>query len=114
MGKIVRLTESDLVRIVKRVINESLKGNDAILKTLDLNGKKYQVRYYPGNDSIAFADAMNPGENIKDGKLIDMLNAKAGFSRVAGIQAGTGMADRKYVLKHCANFGDDICSKLNF
>ena len=37
MKKVIRLTESDLTRIVKRVINESSK------KEIDVNGKKCET-----------------------------------------------------------------------
>ena len=46
MGKIVRLTESDLVRIVKRVINEGTASGP-----FTVNGKKYNLIVY-GKDNI--------------------------------------------------------------
>lgn len=45
MAKIVRLTENDLMRIVKRVINE--QGGDNDFETFDENGKQYLVPNKP-------------------------------------------------------------------
>jgi hypothetical protein len=67
MGKIVRLTESDLVKLIKRVINESsestsggscdwskitsgLRGNQVILK--DLNDKMVTFDHIKGIEGI--------------------------------------------------------------
>ncbi len=113
MGKIVRLTESDLIRIVKRVINESMINESTIMAPLTVNGKKYELRYYPGDDSVAYADQSNPGTGIVDRKLIDALNRAAGFPLSGGIPPATGSSNKGYILQHCSNYSNAVCAKLN-
>ena len=71
MGKIVRLTESDLVRIVKRVINEGTSSGPYVV-----NGKKYNIMVY-GDGSIAYDDGM--GRGVRDQALIQKLNKLSGL-----------------------------------
>ena len=113
MSKIVRLTESDLVRIVKRVINESMINESTIMGPLTLNGKNYELRYYPGNDEVAYADTANTGTGIVDRALIAKLNKLAGFPLQGGIPVSTGSSSKGYILQHCSNFNNAVCQKLN-
>jgi hypothetical protein len=113
MGKIVRLTESDLVRIVKKVINESMINEATIMAPLMVGGKKYELRYFPGNDEVAYADQSNPGTGIVDRKLIDALNKAAGFPMGRGIPSATGSSTKGYILQHCSSYSDAVCAKLN-
>jgi hypothetical protein len=71
MGKIVRLTESDLVRIVKRVINEGTASGP-----FTVNGKKYDLIVY-GNQTIGYDDGM--GRGATDPYLIQKLNKLSGM-----------------------------------
>jgi len=52
MKKIVKLTESDLVRIVKRVISEQ---DGDVGKVKDLGNNKYEVRSFGESPDTAFA-----------------------------------------------------------
>ena len=113
MSKIVRLTESDLVRIVKRVINESMINESTVMAPLTLNGKNYELRYYPGNDAVAYADTANPGTGIVDKALIAALNKVAKFPLQGGIPTSTGFVNKGYILQHCSNYSNAICAKLN-
>jgi hypothetical protein len=107
MSKIVRLTESDSVRIVKRVINE---GATSVLKSpLNVNGKTYQVQKF-GNDTVGFVDMKSPGTGITDAKLVQALNKLAGFAFEA-IPSSTGSASVSYIKQHCQKFGD-LCTKM--
>jgi len=73
MGKIVRLTESDLVRIVKRVINEAAAGPYTV------GGKKYTlIQYQDDNKRIGYNDE-SMGTLVTDPKIIATLNAQSGF-----------------------------------
>ena len=71
MGKIVRLTESDLVRIVKRVINEGTASGP-----FTVNGKKYNLIVY-GNGTVAYDDGM--GRGVDSPALIEKLNKLSGM-----------------------------------
>ena len=79
MKKVIRLTESDLVRIVKRVIKEQTSSKEDLLKNCK-NGncvdlfykvmsnfgwdKQYELRYY-GEDKVnTFAGKNSKGERI--------------------------------------------------
>jgi hypothetical protein len=107
MGKIVRLTESDLVRIVKRVINEGTSST--LMSPLNVGGKIYQLQLF-GNDTLAFVDPKNAGTGITDRTLIEKLNTVAGF-RPDAIPTATGKASVGYVKEHCFAYGN-LCSKL--
>jgi hypothetical protein len=107
MGKIVRLTESDLVRIVKRVINEGLSST--LMAPLTVDGKTYQVQLF-GTDTVAFVSKNNINTEITDRALIGKLNTAAGFGYEA-IPTSTGKASVGYIKNHCMKFGS-LCSKL--
>jgi len=107
MGKIVRLTESDLVRIVKRVINEGMSST--LMSPLSVGGKTYQVQLF-GGDTVAFVDSKNMNTEITDRALIGKLNTAAGFSYEA-IPTSTGRASVTYIKQHCMKYGN-LCSKL--
>jgi hypothetical protein len=113
MGKIVRLTESDLVRIVKKVINESMINESTIMAPLMVNGKKYELRYFPGNEAVAYVDQSNLATGIVDRKLIDALNKAAGFPLSGGIPSSTGSTSKGYILQHCSSYSNAVCAKLN-
>ena len=107
MGKIVRLTESDLVRIVKRVINEGLSST--LMAPLTVNGKTYQVQLF-GRDTVAFVSKNDINTEITDRPLIGKLNAAAGF-RPDAIPSATGTVSVGYIKGHCFAYGT-LCSKL--
>jgi hypothetical protein len=107
MGKIVRLTESDLVRIVKRVINEGLSST--LMAPLTVGGKTYQVQLF-GRDTVAFVSKNDVNTEIKDRDLIGKLNTAAGFAYEA-IPTSTGTASVGYIKNHCFKYGN-LCSKL--
>ena len=107
MRKIVRLTERDLTRIVKRVINEGTAST--LMTPLSVGGKMYQVQLF-GNDTVAFVDSENTGTGITDRDLIGKLNTAAGFKYEA-IPTSTGTVSVGYVEKNCFKFGT-LCSKL--
>ena len=107
MKKVIKLTESDLVRIVKRVINE---GTNSILKSpLNINGETYEVQKF-GNDTVAFINVKSPGNGITDAKIIQSLNKLAGFAFDA-IPSSTGKTSVVYIKKNCHKYGD-LCTKL--
>ena len=107
MGKIVRLTESDLVRIVKRVINEGLSST--LMSPLTVDGKTYQVQLF-GRDTVAFVSKNDINTEITDRALIGKLNTAAKFSYEA-IPTSTGTASVGYIKNHCTKYGS-LCSKL--
>jgi hypothetical protein len=71
MSKIVRLTESDLVRIVKRVINESVTAGP-----FTVGGKNYKLMVY-GNGEIGYDSGQ--GVAVTDPKIVTQLNKMSGF-----------------------------------
>jgi hypothetical protein len=87
MGKIVRLTESDLVRIVKRVINEGTSSGPFIV-----NGKKYNLLVY-GNGTVAYDDGM--GRGVMDPAMIKKLNALSGMD-----MPSTGVVEVKKLMSY--------------
>jgi hypothetical protein len=91
MGKIVRLTESDLVRIVKRVINEGTSSGP-----YTVNGKKYNIMVF-GNGEIAYDDGM--GRAVTDKALIKKLNGLSGLD-----MHPSGSITKIYLLKNSAEF----------
>jgi hypothetical protein len=70
MGKIVRLTESDLVRIVKRVINEAAAG------PFTVGGQNYNLMVY-GNGTIGYDNGK--GVAVTDPKIVAQLNKMSGY-----------------------------------
>ena len=70
MSKIVRLTESDLVRIVKRVINEAAAGPYTV------GGTNYNLMVY-GNGELGYDNGQ--GVAVRDPKLIAQLNKMSGY-----------------------------------
>ena len=88
MGKIIRLTESDVVRIVKRVINEAAAGPYTV------GGKKYNLVVYPGTNQIGY-DAGN-GVAVTDPKIVAALNAQSGYE----IPTSTGLVNKNYIKNH--------------
>ena len=87
MNKIVRLTESDLVRIVKRVINEGDAG------PFVAGGKKYNITVF-GNGSIGY-DSGN-GVAVTDPKIVTALNGQSGYE----IPTSSGFVNKAYVQQH--------------
>jgi hypothetical protein len=87
MGKIVRLTESDLVRIVKRVINEGTASGPFIV-----NGKKYNLLVY-GNGTIGYDNGM--GVAATDPAMIKKLNALSGMD-----MPSTGVIEVKKLMSY--------------
>jgi hypothetical protein len=73
MGKIVRLTESDLVRIVKRVINEGASGPYTV------GGKKYTLQQYQGEGKQIGYNDESMGTIVTDPKIVAELNRLSGF-----------------------------------
>jgi hypothetical protein len=89
MGKIVRLTESDLVRIVKRVINEGVAGPYTV------GGLSYNVQTF-GDGNIGYVSVKEPGTVITDSRIITALNAKSGLE----IPPASGKVLKGYVQQH--------------
>ena len=87
MRKIVRLTESDLVRIVKRVINEGTSSGP-----FTVNGKKYNLIVY-GNGTIGYDDGM--GRASTDPAMIKKLNALSGMD-----MPSTGVIEVKKLMSY--------------
>jgi hypothetical protein len=107
MRKIVRLTERDLTRLVRRVISEGTTST--LMAPIPLNGKTYQVQLF-GGDTVGFVESTNAGTEITDRALIGKLNTAAGFAYEA-IPTSTGTASVKYIKLHCNKYGS-LCSKL--
>ena len=108
MRKIVRLTERDLTRLVKRVINEGNVSTTLIKPLKHPDGKTYQVQMI--GDTVAFVVANDPNNPVVDRKIITGLNSIAGFDYGA-IPDSTGYVNINYVKKNCFKYGD-LCSKL--
>ena len=87
MGKIVRLTESDLVRIVKRVINEAAAGPYTI------GGKKYNLTVF-GNGQVGYDGG--DGAAVTDPKIVATLNAQSGYE----IPTSSGLVNKNYVQQN--------------
>jgi hypothetical protein len=92
MKRIVRLTESDLTRIVRRVIRE---GAAAKLGDVNYGGKSYQVFRF-GDDNIGYVDPKVPGKAITDSKIITALNGLTGHN----IPASNGIISIGYIQKN--------------
>ena len=92
MRRIVRLTESDLTRIVRRVISESSSklGND-----MKLGGKTYYALRF-GDNSIGYVDPVTPGTAIKDANIITKLNSMSGYN----IPPSNGLTSVLYIQKN--------------
>lgn len=84
MSKIVRLTESDLVRIVKRVINEAAAGPYTV------GGKQYNLTVF-GNGQVGY-DGGN-GVAVTDPKIVAAINAQSGYE----VPASSGLVNKNYV-----------------
>jgi len=72
MKKIIRLTESDLMRLVKRVINEQIKTSNGPSKPTD-SYKGKTVNFYADNDNKMF---------FKTGEIIDVYSKRNGEIRL--------------------------------
>lgn len=90
MSKIIRLTESDLVRIVKRVINEAASGPYTV------GGKMYDVQLFRGTGDISYVDRKNPGTGITDPNIISAINKQSGYE----IPPSSGKVNKGYVEKN--------------
>jgi hypothetical protein len=107
MGRIVRLTERDLTRLVKRVINESM--STTLMKPLKhSNGKTYQVQLI--GDMIAFVEPNKANDPVTHRETVIDLNKIAGFTYDA-IPGATGYVNVGYVKKNCYKY-KDLCNKL--
>ena len=89
MSKIVRLTESDLVRIVKRVINEAASGPYTV------GGKVYDVVIF-GDDSVGYVDRKLPGAAVTNPKIVAAINQQSGYE----IPTSSGWIYKGYVAKN--------------
>ena len=107
MRKIVRLTERDLTRLVRRVISEGTSST--LMAPISLNGKTYQVQLF-GGDTVGFVESTNTTTEITDRDLIGKLNTAAGFKYEA-IPTATGTVSVKYIKLNCFKYGN-LCSKL--
>jgi hypothetical protein len=87
MSKIVRLTESDLVRIVKRVINEAAAG------PFKVNGKQYNLTVF-GNGQVGY-DA-GDGVAVTDPKIVAAINAQSGYE----VPSSSGLVNKNYVQQN--------------
>jgi hypothetical protein len=98
MGKIVRLTESDLVRIVKRVINEDLVKDLLSPIILKATGKKYKIARY-GDGSIGYELIGGPiGKAVTDRKTLEALLSQTGYE--IPVQTGLIRPDTFNSTKH--------------
>jgi hypothetical protein len=88
MGKIVRLTESDLVRIVKRVINEAAAG------PFTVGGKKYNLTVFTGSGQVGYDSG--DGVAVTDPKIVAALNTQSGYE----IPTASGIVNKAYVATH--------------
>jgi hypothetical protein len=91
MRKIVRLTERDLTRIVKRVINEGTSSGPYAV-----NGKKYNIMVY-GNGQIGYDDGS--GTAVTDRNIVAQLNKISGYD-----MHPSGTITKTYLLKNSAEF----------
>ena len=89
MSKIVRLTESDLVRIVKRVINEAAAGPYTV------GGKVYDVITF-GDGNVGYVDKKVPGVAVTDPKIVTAINSQSGLE----IPPASGTVLKGYVSSH--------------
>lgn len=87
MSKIVRLTESDLVRIVKRVINEAAAG------PFTVGGKQYNLTVF-GNGQVGY-DA-GDGVAERNPKVVAALNSQSGYE----IPSASGVVNKNFVQQH--------------
>jgi hypothetical protein len=91
MKRIVRLTESDLARIVRRVISEAAQ----IGQPLKVGGKTYITQKF-GDGNIGYVDQSVPGTAIKDAKIITALNNSTGYN----IPPSNGIVHVEYIQKN--------------
>lgn len=89
MSKIIRLTESDLIRIVKRVINEAAAGPYTV------GGKVYDVITF-GDGNVGYVDKKLPGVAVTDPKIVTAINSQSGLE----IPPSSGVVKKGYVQQH--------------
>ena len=87
MKRIIKLTENDLTRIVRRVINEAAAGPYTV------GGKKYNLMVY-GNGDIGYDNGR--GEAVTDPKIVAQLNKMSGYE----IPTASGSVNKGYVQKN--------------
>ena len=92
MKRIVRLTESDLTRIVRRVINE---GASQLGKPMKIGPKTYVAQKF-GDGNIGYVDTTIPGTAIKDANIIATLNKSTGYN----IPTSNGILSVGYIQKN--------------
>jgi hypothetical protein len=90
MKKIVRLTESDLARIVRRVINEAAKN---VGKTFTVDGDTYQATIGAG-DEIFYWGSKSQSKAM--GPTVEKLNKMSGYN----IPASNGKVSIAYIQKN--------------
>jgi hypothetical protein len=96
MKRIVRLTESDLARIVRRVINENRYLNEAaktIGNSFNVDGDTYQATI-GANDRIFYWGSKSQSKAM--GTTVDKLNKLSGYN----IPASNGELTIGYIQKN--------------
>jgi len=90
MKKIIRLTESDLTRIVRRVINEAARN---VGKTFTADGDTYQATVGAG-DKIFYWGSKS--QSKATGQTVEKLNKMSGYN----IPASNGEISIGYIQKN--------------
>jgi hypothetical protein len=96
MKRIVRLTESDLARIVRKVINENRYLNEAVRnigKTFNVDGDTFQATI-GANDRIFYWGTNSQSKAM--GATVDKLNKLSGYN----IPAANGELTIGYIQKN--------------
>jgi hypothetical protein len=90
MKRIIRLTESDLTRIVRRVINEAARN---VGKTFTVDGDTYQASVGAG-DKIFYWGSKSQSKAM--GQTVEKLNRMSGYN----IPASNGEISIGYIQKN--------------
>jgi hypothetical protein len=71
MGKIIRLSESDLTRIVRRVIKEQARTANQVFFDMKTSGKPWSINLFKDSQSTKFSNQFEIGliEKSSNGKI---------------------------------------------
>ena len=119
MKKIIRLTESDLARIVKRVIREQMETNSNPLA----QGLKNVIDSLPDNPGLEgvkkITSFCKKQSNLSNSKyvsnVIDMINEVLnGFSNPVNVMGGGSIDDVANIFRKYVKTPEQACSVIKF